>query len=151
MIELTIDNYNQQFVLEIKDLDFKEYSDFYYFVWDNGLVEKENILLENQIENLISWHGSILGISSGEIYLPFDFFDQYLGCLRLSKNNNDYLMSYGIFDNVHAASPSYCRPLHRKKDMGNFIETLQSFKIDVKELLTDIERIVSDLFKELSV
>lgn len=150
MIELTIDNHNQQFVLEIKDLGLKEHSDFYWFVWDNGLVEEENILLENQIQNLMNWHERILGLSSGEIYLPFDFSDQYLGCFRLSKVKSDFVMSYGIFDNVHAASPSYCRPLYRTKDMGNFIETLSPVKINVKELLNDIERIVSDLFKELS-
>ncbi len=53
MLDLTI--VDKEFVLEIKHANFKEYCDFYYFAIDDGIVEKRNIVIENQIENIKSW------------------------------------------------------------------------------------------------
>lgn len=150
MIDLMMDYTDEKFVLEIKNLNFIEYSDFYYYILDDGLEEKENILLENQIENLKSWEEGILNFSTGEVFLPFDFSDQYLGCFKYFVKDREPLMSYGYFDNVRAPYPSYCRPFYRKDYMGNFIETFPPFKVDRKELIQDIERIISEFYKELN-
>ncbi|UTA66511.1 hypothetical protein [Emticicia sp. 21SJ11W-3] len=149
MLELSIDYKEDKFILEIKDLKFKAYSDFYFFVIDTGIKEKKNVLLENQIENFKSWKNQISGLASGEIYLPFDFSDQYLGSFKLLVKNGEYLLSYGYFDTIPAASPSYCRPLKLTAN-DNFVEDLPAFNVNKNEMIKDIDRIISFLNKELA-
>ncbi len=80
-----------------------------------------------------------------DLFLPFDFSDQYLGCLRLSKGKSGYNLSYGVFDGIRAAYPSYCRPFISSKDGGNFIETFSIIEANREELLLDIEKSIHKL------
>jgi hypothetical protein len=148
MIELKIEN--KEFVLEIKQSNLKEYSDFYYYGIDDGIIENKNIVIENQIENLKSWKEQILNLRVGDLFLPFDFSDQYLGCLRLSKNNGKYRLCYGFFDGIRAAYPSYCRPFGFTENSGKFIETCSLIEVNHEELLLDIERIISNFSSEIN-
>ena len=143
MLDLSIEN--KEFVLELKQSNFKEYSDFYYYAIDNGIGEKRNIVIENQIENIKNWKEQILNFTFGELFLPFDFSDQYLGCLRLSKGKSGYNLSYGFFDGIRAAYPSYYRPFIPSKFDGKFIETFSISKVNCEALINDIETNITKL------
>lgn len=81
------------------------------------------------------------------IFLPFDFSDQYLGCIRMERldvhkvkvNDGVTLLYQG-----HSLSPSNEILLDEQK-LTDFRVTSESFQVDRKELLDCIQHIIDEL------
>lgn len=86
--------------LELPKINFIKEADTYYFALDNLFmreIETSTKVRLNLINLFEHWINSINNLKKDDIvYLPFDFSDQYIGCLRIEKIDIDNIsLSYG--------------------------------------------------------
>ncbi len=133
-------------VLEISLAEFKQITDTYYFSLDNGFLEKDESIKKtnlNIINLLGNWLLEVEKIVEGEfIFLPFDFSDEYLGCLKVFKNvNNTLCISYGIttaYNGVSLSPSEY--PNNFELDLFDFLEeNIKKIELSFKEFEKSIK------------
>lgn len=91
--------------LIFNELDIVKVADSYYFAIDNQVLpqseskDKVILILKNLIDG---WMKRVLALTVNEItFLPFDFSDQYLGCLMVKQINSvEISVCYGITTSV---------------------------------------------------
>lgn len=95
--KLNLQGKDQNLILEL--FDQKQIADLYYLASDNNLeIEQIEIKIKVSFVKLMNqWIDRIESLNLSETtYLPFDFSDQYIGCLKVSKLENDKLsLLYG--------------------------------------------------------
>ncbi|MDJ1485057.1 hypothetical protein QNI16_31455 [Cytophagaceae bacterium YF14B1] len=86
--------------LQLEIGDFKQIAGSYYFFFDDTTeTEYNETTLRILIEKLIkSWKESLSKLQTGDkTYLPFDFSDQYIGCIQCILDPTDRLLiRYGV-------------------------------------------------------
>lgn len=87
-------------VLNVGGLEIE--SDSYYFALDKNIkpesedADKIKIVIKSL---LAQWKNYVSRAKSGEvIYLPFDFSDEYTGCIRCEFQNADVLLTIGYLE-----------------------------------------------------
>jgi len=86
--------------MDLSKIDYSALSDVYYFALDNRFMtedESTNKVILNIVQLLNCWCDAIRFFKKDEIiFLPFDYSDQYIGCLRVkSLNNEEIIVDYG--------------------------------------------------------
>ncbi|WP_460634956.1 hypothetical protein [Larkinella harenae] len=80
--------YHKDLSLVFDDL-INDTQDSYFYALDNFILPKEEtwakvIVVLNNV--LIKWNNIVSNLSENEVsYLPFDFSDQYIGCMRVAQ------------------------------------------------------------------
>ena len=76
--------------------------DAYYLALDHSLgrddesPDKIRLVLQRLLEQ---WRDAIRSVDEGSsVYLPYDFSDQYTGCLRCTRNGRDIVVADGWCD-----------------------------------------------------
>lgn len=87
--------------IDIFDISLYQKVDVYYFALENKSTDYEENLtdIKRNVLNLInSWIQVINNLNSKCVrFLPFDFSDQYIGCLRIEQiEDNRLIINYGF-------------------------------------------------------
>ena len=87
-------------LLDLKPIGFSQVADTYYFALDTAFMEKdesEDKVVLSLRHLLKCWFAAVSKLDRASVaYLPFDFSDQYIGCLRVEECEEENLMvSYG--------------------------------------------------------
>ena len=85
--------------LTIPQLGVEVCADSYYFAVALGhrnVRASENTVRQEVVALLSCWVDTVCSCSDGDtVYLPFDFSDQYTGCLRVIEDRDNFRLSYG--------------------------------------------------------
>lgn len=114
-IDPTIEGGHGNLVLKLESIKFSQVADTYYFALDSSFMkgdESEQKVIMNLHNLLKCWFAAVQKLESGDVkFLPFDFSDQYIGCLRVEKLEGDnILVDYGSTRKFEGSSfkPSKC-------------------------------------------
>jgi hypothetical protein len=128
-----------------KDLSFKldkivdENFDTYYFALDSETIDS-NRNIESAISSLLqSWYTELTAIEHHEtIYLPVDFSDQYIGCLRVLRHEETLTLNYGFTNQEgYTVSPTY--PIDFYRRMSDFESDSETLVVQFKDFAMAIE------------
>jgi hypothetical protein len=115
---------HEDLFLTIPLIGLKVSADTYYFAL--ALEEVDVRIDENEVKRgvlslLTYWADKALACGNDEvIHLPFDFSDQYIGCIQLVTNDARFRLSYGF---TH--TPGYSvNPL----ELGDFCQQVSDFQ-----------------------
>lgn len=136
------------FHLKIDALDLQEVADTYFFAIDHGFMPD----IENgrkviiSIRNLLkSWKDGIEKLLIKEhIFLPFDFSDQYLGCLYVQKIDDSCRICYGYTTEDTGVSILPSKGVVAIEN-GKFLIKTNTVEIDTVTLLNDIDKSIENL------
>lgn len=90
--------------LEIPSIDFYTVADSYYYILDDsiylGEADRTKTLVFSEI--LSTWKDRLANLKNGQVcFLPFDFSDQYIGCLRMELLDNGLIKGgYGMTQKI---------------------------------------------------
>jgi hypothetical protein len=142
---------NNSYTLSIDDVGYTQEANTYYLAIDKGLMpgidstNKVLSVLHRLINNWIDVIESILEDKSSNrlTYLPFDFSDEYLGCLRVELLSEgvlkiDYGYTYGIVGYTISPSKAIFLNDDRIKDYEQFSK---SFKCEPDKLVSELKSI----------
>lgn len=92
-------------------------------------------------ELMLYWKNKLVESKEGEaIYLPIDFSDQYIGCVRAIHQNNTFTLSYG-YTLIEGFAISPINP-------GDFYKNVEDFKVDDEsQLIVNQSELISTLEK----
>lgn len=126
-------------------------ADTYYLVIDSLLYEKEESferVLKVLIKLLSDWISQVEGATEkNAIYLPFDFSDQYIGCLKICKLNSSSLyVYYGYTKKMegHSIRPSNTIPYFLLND-DDFILEIELGETSQSDFIRDLETSIKEL------
>ena len=89
------------------------------------------LLLDQWIEALKSLK------NKDTIYLPYDFSDQYTGCIRVVRKENSYEISPGYsMSEGWSVSPS---------DISNYIQTIADFTSEKVSVIMKLDELITHL------
>lgn len=151
MLKLNLDNIKDtSFSITLERVGFTQSTYSYYLAIDRGLLPdldntyKVLINLKLLVANWIDCVKSVFKNNSPVIYLPFDFSDQYLGCLRVKLLPNGALkLDFGSTREItgYSINPSQIKCLN-EDIVRNYERTSDSFECNHEELLTDLNRMI---------
>jgi hypothetical protein len=103
----------------------EETADSYYLALDNGIEpddespSKARLVLRRLLEQ---WREHLRAASDGDVlFLPYDFSDQYTGCLRCQRNPTGLFISHGYSSREGwSFNPS---------DIGDYVSTVDDFRL----------------------
>lgn len=103
-------------LLSLEPIGFSQVADTYYFALDMSFRkddESEEKVILNLRNLLRCWFSAVENLEdAGVTYLPFDFSDQYIGCLRVAmRDGQNLLIDYGYTRKFDGSSfnPSHCK------------------------------------------
>lgn len=141
---------HEDLLLQLESINLTKVADTYYFTLDNSFRrgdESTNKVYLNLKQLLEGWVSSIRQIESGEtVCLPFDFSDQYIGCLKVAALENGLIsVNYGYTVKYIGSSfnPSRYADFILKDD--EYKATTESFTTSKTIFLEDIKQSVSDI------
>lgn len=94
---------HEDLILRIPSMNFSIVADSYYYMLDNSDCNNNNNNKSIIFTKLLGlWRESLLNLQDGDIlFLPFDFSDQYIGCLRFELISDNILEGcYGITQKI---------------------------------------------------
>lgn len=134
-------------ILSVPFLGIHVIADTYYFAMDNKVLPNDSSMYKigKTIQSLIKgWIFIINELKKNQVcYLPFDFSDQYLGCLKIVKDENDKMeMSYGYTEKIagYGLNPSEPHLLHSFEP--DYVSTSSAYKIEGDELISKLEQAI---------
>jgi hypothetical protein len=89
---------HKDILLKISNLDLEQYVDSYYFGIDDSNDQTVSVKSLYNFRMLLGgWAFTVKGMSIGGVaFLPFDFSDEYIGCLRVEVLEENLLrLQYG--------------------------------------------------------
>ncbi len=130
-----------------------EYGDLYYFANDIHFIGKSNSY-EKAVLSFISMLGcwiEKLKKTTYNVFLPFDFSDEYIGGLFITNSNDNYIVRYGVSREFtgSAYAPFKCELITPQKGELVFIGGSLHFE-SLKEVISNIERIIIYLTMDLT-
>jgi len=149
-INLVLENdNNEQLSLKVPSIALYIKTDLYYYSLDNSIANysyshKIHVVLTTLLKK---WQAKIEKLPTGmSCFLPFDFSDQYIGCLKLTANPNNIIVgNYGFTQKIMGM-------MINPSDMEQFeIEELDFesdsalFSVSKKELIESIEVSINNL------
>lgn len=146
-VDRTIEGGHRNLVLALETIGFIQVADTYYFAIDPCFMngdESEHKVILNLLNLLKWWSVSVEKIERGDAtYLPFDFSDQYVGCLRVSiRDGQNVLVDYGSTRKFEGCSfsPSRC---------GGFVLTDQDYDTSTDSFVCKKSVILSDIKRSM--
>lgn len=141
-------------ILELLPLNFTKVADSYYFALDNGFMKGDESTLKVilNIELLLqNWMKKIEKIDVKETaYLPFDFSDQYIGCLRVKRISETMLsIDYGAtlkYDAFLLSPSDFAEFEINDEDFSK--DNINSFEISITDFNKDIRASISKLHQK---
>lgn len=121
-------------------VDSKSFDTYYFAFAIEPISGLTNI--KNAVGQLISfWRDKTLELKDSEtIYLPIDFSDQYTGCLRVVRDKDEVVLTYGNSRvEGHAVNP--LNPI-------NYYKVIKDFEADSGELKLDLKEFTHNLYGE---
>lgn len=98
-VEIVNFNGHDDLLLKSDILKINQQADTYYFIIDNDFMSGDESFAKvvSTLKILLNdWVKQIEELTTGVTYLPFDFSDEYIGCLKVEYIENDkLLLSYG--------------------------------------------------------
>ena len=147
-----IDGLHQDLFLKISSINFIVIADSYYYILDNSLSDNFNV--EKNKNSIIcnalkEWKNKIINFKKGNTYfLPFDFSDQYIGCLRLEAiNDTDIQGSYGITQKILGMMINPSQLEQFDIDDLDFENDSESFFINKDDLIFSVESSIESIGK----
>lgn len=121
---------HEDLILEMNPINLRVVADTYYFriLDDFEPITDENLRIKHAIALLLGyWMKKVISLDvSDYCYLPFDFSDQYTGCLKVAKIQKGSLnISYG-YSLVEGWSVDPLNP-------GDYTERVIDFRVTSKE------------------
>ena len=111
MVSLDLRNItNASIILRLDKVSFNQESNTYYFAIDKGFMPNSDStykVLKNLNLLVGKWGNCIGSMSDNEriVYLPFDFADEYIGCLRVELlTNGNVRVEYGYTEKIKGYS-----------------------------------------------
>jgi hypothetical protein len=115
--------------------------DSYYLALDNTLLpgredtEKVRVVLKRLIEQWLEAAENLR--DGGVIYLPYDFSDEWIGCLRCSRSGDNVTVSHGRSSmNGFSVIPSA---------VGQYMTDMIGFRPDEPTVQGDIEELIESI------
>lgn len=140
--------------LIIKAIDFECVADTYYLLLDDNIqwthddYKKVNEVL---IHILNKWIDKLESLKLGDqCFLPFDFSDQYIGCLCVELIDKTTLK--GIYGFTRKITGIHIYPSDIESftiEINDFESDSRAFSIDQKNLISDIHHSISMLEQNL--
>lgn len=150
---------NASIVLSLDKVSFNQESSTYYFAIDKGFMpetESTYKVLKNFNHLVGKWINCVESISESVriVYLPFDFVDEYLGCLRVELlPNGNLAVEYGYTEEIqgYSVNPSQieCLGPDKVREYNNLSDT---FECSRKELLLEFGKmsvLINNLLVEI--
>jgi len=141
---------HKDLMVSVQKNGFNGIFDSYYLGLDDEIktdlkgLEKINLVLKKLIEY---WIKTITEAKNREVhYLPIDFSDQYTGCFRIEKKDNNLLVSYG-YSLIEGYSVSPSNPGNYATSISDFEENpeFSSFSVSQDELVSSLRKIIDGL------
>lgn len=147
-----IDGLHQDLHLNISTIDFIVVADSYYYILDKSISDNPHVEKnKNSIicNTLNEWRNKIINFKKGNTYfLPFDFSDQYIGCLRLEVINDMVIQtSYGITQKILGMMINPSQLEQFDIDDSDFEKDSESFIINKDDLIFSIEYSIESIRK----
>jgi hypothetical protein len=103
---------------------YRRVADTYYFAIDSGILDRDESeeKVRKVIESLLDQWSRALDSGSSPIFLPYDFSDQYTGCLRVLVEGDFVHVTPG-FSNREGWSFS-------PSDISDFVLSVSDFRSD---------------------
>lgn len=115
--------WHEDLVLEMNERTWL--CDSYYFVIDHRVQGEENIekVQRGLVKLLEQWINTLKSAAPVDlVYLPYDFSDQYVGCLRCELNSESVVVTRGwSLIPGHSVTPS---------DITGFVRQVRDFRDD---------------------
>ncbi len=138
-----LESCHDDLTLSIPEIGLNQIADTYYFAID----EEREFLGDHKIvfgvKLLIAgWKTSIINLKKGGIaFLPFDFSDQYLGCLKVSAIFDATLqIEYGFTQQYSGCDTYPSQSLNLDINEGSFLIDRPALIVTKSEFLKDIDR-----------
>lgn len=138
-------------LLNLQPINFSQVADTYYFALDNSFRhgdESEEKVILNIKRLLECWLDAVKNLGSSEVsYLPFDFSDQYIGCIRVEGvDANNLSVSYGSTRKFEGSSfrPSQCKQF--VLDPSDYDSTTNSFILKRSSFIRNIKSSIKRIF-----
>jgi hypothetical protein len=134
MIEILLDktktNFHRDLIFRIPDARIDMRFDLYYFAVDQNTFP----IVDPLVELLKYWIENINNLGIGEVgFFPIDFSDEYTGCLKVSRINDEHLLlEYGD-SRINGFSVSPSQP-------KNYYKEVQDFKFDDDTIPLTVDR-----------
>jgi hypothetical protein len=151
IIEFNEDKYDlhDDLSLSIPSKGIKFTADSYYFSDDESIVinNDESERKYDSVKQLLNqWKRKIESMEIGDIcFLPFDFSDEYIGCLKLELVDQWLVGNYGYTEKIHgyAIYPSNLSQFA----IGNedFIKYSEEFKLEKQLFIYSVEQSISNI------
>lgn len=143
-IDTTIEGGHGNLLLRLEAIGFTQVADTYYLAIDPSFmkddVSERKVILN--LRNLLEWWSASVEKleTEGVTYLPFDFSDQYIGCLRVAMRDAQILsVDYGSTRKFQGDSfdPSQCEAfVLADKDYN---KSTDSFTCKKSVMLSDVK------------
>jgi hypothetical protein len=149
-LDKSIEGGHSNLFLEFSSSNFIQVADTYYFALDNFFMEGEesSFKVRQNLKNLLNkWISLIEKMKVNQkIYLPFDFSDEYIGCLRVDKISEfDLQVGYGSTRRFDGTSISPSQIEEFVIDDEVYSSSIDNIKIDKKLLLKNIQESIQDI------
>jgi len=141
---------HQDILLNIDEINLNQLADSYYFAIDNFFNAQNYSTDQKVVKNINSllqhWINTVKVLPANQVtFLPFDFSDQYLGCLKVKKisTNDDLLISYGytIKFNGSNIAPS---------KLADFVISEKDFNPQTNEYTVNQDQFAYEINKSIS-
>jgi hypothetical protein len=134
---------HEDLTLFLDEISFSTEADSYYLMLDNKILPNEESYQKVKIvldEMLQSWIAQVKQLNAHDIvFLPFDFSDQYIGCIRVEAiDDKNVSINYGFTTVIHGYSIA---PSLGSIDIGDeaYEVDSNSFIVTKEELLHSIQ------------
>jgi hypothetical protein len=137
---------HEDLIFSIPNLIEQKELDTYYFWISNETIENLSEL-KIAVSKLIKfWFEKVYELNSYDtIYLPIDFSDQYTGCLRVYKEDNQLILTYG-FSMREGWAVDPLNPENYYKSITDFEgDTEKQIKVDKEIFLAALTRQINRL------
>ena len=132
-IEYSNKSQHKDLHLEIQSIGLKVVADTYYFILDDNINENRIADFFKNLSNTIE------KLEEGETcYLPFDFSDQYIGCLQVHSDDETVFVNYGF-------TTKYSGTNIQPSDIAEFVvDSALEFRQTSETITTSKQELIAD-------
>jgi|GEM_PF-2012622 len=160
MISIQLENIeNGRFSLHIEEVNYTQETIIYYLAIDPDFmpdIENTYKALLNLRKLMYSWidciNSSLKEINT-RVYLPFDFQDEYIGCLRLEfVRDGNLQVDYGYTEEIqgYSVNPSSLE-CWDQSTLKEYKKVSKSFGYNTEKFLIDVQQIIATINVNLSI